>query len=67
MTRPSLYGYITNREELEQASNDLFSLLASGAIKIEVPEPQKLLLKKAARTHQTLESHSTQGSSLLIP
>lgn len=67
VTRPSLYGYITNREELEQASNDLFSLLASGAIKVEVPEQQKFPLKEAARAHQTLESRSTQGSSLLIP
>ena len=67
VTRPSLYGYITNREELEQASNDLFSLLASGAIKVEVPEQQKFPLKEAERAHRTLESRSTQGSSLLIP
>lgn len=67
VTRPSLYGYITNREELEQASNDLFSLLASGAIRVEVPEQQKFPLKEAVRAHQTLESRSTQGSSLLIP
>ena len=67
VTRPSLYGYITNREELEQASNDLFSLLASGAIKVEVPEQQKFPLKEAERAHRTLESRGTQGSSLLIP
>ncbi|WP_312064575.1 quinone oxidoreductase [Pantoea septica] len=67
VTRPSLYGYITNREELERASNDLFSLLASGAIKVEVPEQQKFPLKEAERAHRALESRSTQGSSLLIP
>ncbi len=67
VTRPSLYGYITNREELEHASNDLFSLLASGAIKVEVPEQQKFPLKEAERAHRSLENRSTQGSSLLIP
>ena len=52
---------------LEQASNDLFSLLASGATKVEVPEQQKFPLREAERAHRTLESRSTQGSSLLIP
>lgn len=67
VTRPSLFGYITSRDELTRASNELFSLLASGAIKVEVPEQQKFPLKDAARAHQTLESRSTHGSSLLIP
>ena len=30
VTRPSLQGYITNREELEEACSELFSLIASG-------------------------------------
>jgi len=67
VTRPSLFGYITNRKELETASAELFSLLASGAIKVEVPEQQKFALKEAGKAHQMLESRATQGSSLLIP
>lgn len=67
VTRPSLFGYITNRQELETASAELFSLLASGAIKVEVPEQQKFELKEAGKAHQMLESRATQGSSLLIP
>ncbi|WP_312414268.1 quinone oxidoreductase [Pseudescherichia sp.] len=66
-TRPSLQGYITNREELEEASNELFSLIASGVIKVDVAEEQKFPLAEAQRAHETLESRSTQGSSLLIP
>ncbi|WP_312457620.1 quinone oxidoreductase [Pseudescherichia sp.] len=66
-TRPSLQGYITNREELEEASNELFSLIASGVIKVDVAEDQKFPLAEAQRAHETLESRSTQGSSLLIP
>lgn len=66
-TRPSLQGYITNREELAEASNELFSLIASGVIKVDVAEDQKFPLAEAQRAHETLESRSTQGSSLLIP
>ncbi|AHG19844.1 quinone oxidoreductase [Chania multitudinisentens RB-25] len=67
VTRPSLYGYITNRQELQSASNELFSLLGSGAIKIEVKEEQKFALADAQKAHQVLESRKTSGSSLLIP
>jgi NADPH2:quinone reductase len=66
-TRPSLQGYITNREELQEASNELFSLIASGVIKVDVAQNQKFALADAQRAHETLESRATQGSSLLIP
>lgn len=67
VTRPSLQGYITTREELTEASNELFSLIASGVIKVDVAEQQKYPLKDAQRAHEILESRATQGSSLLIP
>lgn len=67
VTRPSLNSYITTREALLQASNELFSLIASGAIKVDVPDAQKFALADAQRAHQVLEGRGTQGSSLLIP
>ncbi len=67
VTRPSLNGYITNRAELQYASNELFSLIGSGAIRVEVRDEQKFALADAQRAHQVLESRSTSGSSLLIP
>jgi len=66
-TRPSLQGYITNHDELVEASNELFSLIASGVIKVDVAEAQKYPLADAQRAHEVLESRATQGSSLLIP
>lgn len=66
-TRPSLNGYITNSDELKEASHELFSLIASGIIKVDVAESQKYPLKDAQRAHEILESRATQGSSLLIP
>ncbi|MDU4314618.1 MAG: quinone oxidoreductase, partial [Klebsiella michiganensis] len=47
VTRPSLQGYITTREELTEASNELFSLIASGVIKVDVAESQKYALTDA--------------------
>lgn len=67
VTRPSLYGYITNRQELEQAAADLFSMISSGKINVDVPATQQFPLRDASRAHQTLESRATRGSCLLIP
>ncbi|HHT0093840.1 TPA: quinone oxidoreductase [Raoultella planticola] len=67
VTRPSLQGYITNRQELAEASGELFSLIASGAINVDVAESQKYALTDARRAHQVLESRATEGSSLLLP
>lgn len=67
VTRPSLNGYLTTRAEFDEACHELFSLIASGAIKVDVAENQKFALKDAVLAHQTLESRATQGSSLLIP
>ena len=67
VTRPSLNNYVTNQEELAAASQELFSLIASGAIKVDVKESQKFPLSEARRAHETLESRATSGSSLLIP
>ena len=60
-------GYITNREELEEACSELFSLIASGVIKVDVAESQIYPLSEARRAHEVLESRVTQGSSLLLP
>ncbi len=60
VTRPSLQ-YITTREELTEASNELFSLIASGVIKVDVAEQQKYPLKDARRAHEILEKPGDAG------
>ncbi|NIF22787.1 quinone oxidoreductase [Candidatus Pantoea multigeneris] len=67
VTRPSLFGYITNLEELTSASSELFTLIASGAVHADVPDQQKFALSDAAQAHKLLESRATTGSCLLIP
>ncbi|WP_340614471.1 quinone oxidoreductase [Xenorhabdus thailandensis] len=67
VTRPALNGYVTTREELDEASKTLFDLIASGKINVDVSERQKFPLSEAIKAHCMLESRVTHGSSLLIP
>ncbi|PHI32512.1 quinone oxidoreductase [Budvicia aquatica] len=67
VTRPSLGHYITTKQLLQHASNELFSMIASGAINANVSAEQKFPLKDAVQAHIALESRATSGSSLLLP
>jgi NADPH2:quinone reductase len=62
VTRPSLQGYITNREELAEASNELFSLIASG---VNVDVAEEICPDRCPRAHEVLESRATKASLLL--
>ncbi len=65
LTRPTLATYIARREELLAAAAELFEVIGSGAVKIEVG--QTYPLRDAARAHRDLEARRTIGSTLLIP
>jgi NADPH2:quinone reductase len=63
LTRPTLFHYIATRPELEEAANDLFDVVRSGKVKIEVK--QRYALKDAAEAHRALEARKTTGSTIL--
>lgn len=65
LTRPTLAHYIITRAEYEETANDLFSVILSGAVKIEIN--QRYALKDVAQAHRDLESRKTTGSTILIP
>ncbi len=65
LTRPTLAHYITTRADYEETANDLFGVVKSGAVKIEVN--QRYDLKDVAQAHRDLESRKTTGSTILIP
>jgi len=65
LTRPTLPTYTAKRSDLEAVANDLFSVVASGAVKIQVN--QTFPLKDAAKAHIALEARQTTGSTVLIP
>jgi len=60
-----LHQYIETREALLGAARDLFDVIESGAVKIEIN--QTYPLHEASRAHADLEARKTTGSSVLIP
>ncbi len=65
VTRPTLFAYAATRSELEAMAADLFEMVASGKVKIDVR--QRYALSDAGRAHIELESRKTTGSSILVP
>ena len=63
LTRPTLYHYIAARAELEQAARELFDMVASGKVRVEIK--QRFALKDAAKAHRALEARQTSGSTIL--
>jgi len=63
LTRPTLFHYIATREQLEQSAKELFEVVASGKVKIELQ--QRFALKDAAEAHRALERRETTGSTIL--
>ena len=57
LTRPTLFHYIATREQLEQSAGELFDMVGSGKVKIEVK--QRFALKDAAEAHRQLEARKT--------
>ena len=65
VTRPTLVTYTAKRADLVAVANELFDIVLSGKVKIEVN--QTLALKDARQAHIDLESRKTTGSTVLMP
>jgi NADPH2:quinone reductase len=65
ITRPTLFSYIAKRQDLEDMTADLFAMVQSKKVKIDVN--QRYALKDVAQAHRDLESRKTTGSTILIP
>jgi NADPH2:quinone reductase len=63
LTRPTLFHYIATREQLEQSASELFDMVLSGKVKVEVQ--QRFALKDAAEAHRALQARKTTGSTIL--
>jgi NADPH2:quinone reductase len=57
--------YVETREELLTAANDLFGVVASGAVK--VPVARTYALRDVAQAHRDLEARATAGCCVLVP
>jgi len=64
-TRPSIFGYNSERADLLAAADDLFAQIRQGVL--TVPIHQRLALRDARAAHEALERRATTGATLLIP
>lgn len=65
VTHPSLIDYVATRAELQETADDLFGMVGSGKIKIEINH--SYALRDAATAHRDVEARKTTGSVVLIP
>ena len=65
VTRPTLATYTAKREDLLAGAQELFDVVASGAVAIRVNQTFKL--SDAAAAHRALEARQTTGSTVLVP
>jgi NADPH2:quinone reductase len=64
-TRPTLMNYTAKREDLVASANELFEVVGSGKVKIEIE--QRYALKDVVQAHRDLEARKTAGSTILLP
>lgn len=65
ITRPTLMHYTAKRAELLELGAELFDVVTSGKVKIEIN--QTCALSDAATAHRDLEARKTTGSTVLLP
>jgi NADPH2:quinone reductase len=65
VTRPTLAHYTSTAAELQACADDLFAVIASGAVKVAIN--QRYALKDAAKAHDALTSKQTTGATILTP
>ncbi len=63
LTRPSLMTYTARREDLVATAEELFQVVQTGAVKLEIN--QRFALRDAADAHRALEARQTTGSTIL--
>ncbi len=65
LTRPALMQYTAKRVDLLDHAQDLFEVVRSGAVRIDVS--QEYALRDVAQAHKDLEARKTTGSTVLLP
>jgi NADPH2:quinone reductase len=65
LTRPSLGDYALQRADLLAMAGELFQMVTSGQVKIDIR--QRYALRDAAQAHADLAARRTTGSTVLLP
>jgi NADPH2:quinone reductase len=64
-TRPTLFDYISTTEDLDESARQLFAMIGSGKLEVEIG--QRFKLADARQAHEALESRDTIGATVLLP
>ncbi|MEX6500575.1 NADPH:quinone reductase [Pseudomonas zhanjiangensis] len=65
VTRPTLAGYADTPERLQAMADDLFAMIASGKLRVDIG--QRYPLQEAAAAQTALSARQTTGSTILLP
>jgi len=65
VTRPVLFDFLREREDLLMATGELFNVIENETVKIHVNQTYQL--QDVAQAHRDLEARKTTGSTILIP
>ena len=65
LTRPTLFSYTADRDELVYRAGEVFDAVVSGAVRIHIN--QTYALADAIQAHCDLEGRRTTGSTVLLP
>ncbi|MET3453540.1 MULTISPECIES: NADPH:quinone reductase [Pseudomonas] len=65
VTRPTLATYANNAENLQRMADELFGMIASGKITVDIN--QRYPLAEAAKAQAELSARRTTGSTILLP
>jgi len=65
LTRPTLATYTATRADLEATAKELFDVVLSGKVKIEINHT--CALKDGQQVHRDLEARKTTGSVVMLP
>jgi len=63
VTRPTVYSHIATREATQAMADDLFAMVGSGKVKIQID--QRYPLEQVQQAHRDLEARKTTGSTIL--
>ena len=65
LTRPTLFDYLAEPEELAESAADLFAAIDSGVLAVRIG--QRFPLAATVAAHRALEARETTGSTVLEP
>ena len=65
LTRPTMFHYISERDELLQRAGDVFAWIGSGDLDLRIGD--RFQLSDAADAHRALQGRKTTGKILILP